>query len=93
MPKPRVTLGRGRHRIGAPFRPVPSHRWDLAKKAAAAQLDQLEPAWLVYYGPGTRRFVAIAVWPAPRPLQVDAFTVEELRALMREAEVEAAIAA
>ncbi|MFC7382843.1 hypothetical protein [Sphaerisporangium rhizosphaerae] len=67
------------------------HQWDPAKRAAAAQLDQIEPGWHVFYGPGTRRFAAIALWPVPDPLRVEAYDVEELRELMRDAELTAAI--
>ncbi|MDH2428864.1 hypothetical protein [Sphaerisporangium sp. TRM90804] len=63
-------------------------RFDRAKKAAAAQLDQLEPSWLVLYGEWTRQFVAFARWTA-EPVRVAAATVEELRELMREAELSA----
>ncbi|RCG29866.1 hypothetical protein DQ384_16970 [Sphaerisporangium album] len=77
----------GRHRIGGPVVRVEPRRWDLAKQAAACQVDQMEPAWFVMYGVGIRRFVAIAVWNAPSPLRVEAATVEELRELMREAEL------
>ncbi|MEV7965137.1 hypothetical protein AB0O34_04050 [Sphaerisporangium sp. NPDC088356] len=79
----------GRHRIGVRPGRVDPRRWDLAKRAAAAQLDQMEPAWHVMYGLGSRRFVAMAIWHAPRPLRVDATTLDELRELMREAELEA----
>ncbi len=39
------------------------------------------------YGLGSRRFVAMAIWHAPRPLRVEASTLDELRELMREAEL------
>ncbi|MEV6982428.1 hypothetical protein AB0M95_14365 [Sphaerisporangium sp. NPDC051017] len=77
----------GRHRIGATPVQVESRRWDPAKRAAAAQLDQLEPGWFVSYGVGCRRFVAIALWHAHAPLRIEATTVDELRELMREAEL------
>ncbi|MEU9887231.1 hypothetical protein [Sphaerisporangium sp. NPDC051011] len=77
----------GRHRIGAALSQVEPRRWDVAKKAAAAQVDQMEPCWSVSYGVGSRRFLAIAVWHVPAPLRVEAATVEELRELMREAEL------
>ncbi|GGK74870.1 hypothetical protein Sme01_34480 [Sphaerisporangium melleum] len=79
----------GRHHIGAVPR-IPHQaprRWDPAKRAAAAQLDQIEPAWTVFYGVGSRRFTAIALWQAPTGLRVEATTTEELRMLMREAEM------
>ncbi|WP_424536835.1 hypothetical protein ACOZ38_44580 [Sphaerisporangium viridialbum] len=79
----------GRHRIGVRPGQVQPRRWDLAKRAAAAQLDQMEPAWHISYGVGSRKFTAIAIWHAPHPLRVEAPTVEELRELMREAELDA----
>ncbi|GAA3800484.1 hypothetical protein GCM10022226_20110 [Sphaerisporangium flaviroseum] len=61
--------------------------WDPAERAAARQLDQMEPAWAVWYGLGARRFYAAAVWAACEPLMVQAGTADELRDRMREAEV------
>ncbi|MEU3167763.1 ATP-binding protein [Streptosporangium sp. NPDC006930] len=83
VPQPRQS---GRHRRGAVTERVDSRPWDLAERAAAEQLDQIEPAWTVWYGTGTRHFHAVAVWPAAEPLIVRARTADELRALMREAE-------
>ncbi|MEV7967447.1 hypothetical protein AB0O34_15900 [Sphaerisporangium sp. NPDC088356] len=77
----------GRHRIGVQPGQVQPRRWDLAKRAAAAQLDQLEPAWHIAYGVGSRKFTAIAIWQAPKPLRVEAPTIEELREQIREAEL------
>ncbi|GII63286.1 hypothetical protein Skr01_33710 [Sphaerisporangium krabiense] len=68
------------------------HRWDPAKTAAAAMLDQAEPGWFIFYGVGTRRFVAIAMWNAPSALRVEAPTLDELREQMREAELGATAA-
>ncbi len=65
---------------------MPHGRWDLAKRAAAQQLDQMEPAWSVWYGVGTRRFYAVATWASSEPLLVLAPTPEELRDLMRDVE-------
>ncbi|MER6176008.1 ATP-binding protein [Streptosporangium sp. NPDC001681] len=76
----------GRHRRGTATAQVVSRPWDLAERARAERLDQIEPAWTVWYGPGTRRFHAVAGWPAPEPLIVQADTADELRDLMREAE-------
>ncbi|WP_440099726.1 ATP-binding protein [Streptosporangium sp. H16] len=76
----------GRHRRGALVSPAAPRRWDADSVARARQLDLLEPAWAVWYGPATRRFHAVALWSAPQPLIVYAGTVEELRDLMREAE-------
>ncbi|GAA3416571.1 ATP-binding protein [Streptosporangium vulgare] len=82
-PQPRQS---GRHRRGTASEQVGSRPWDPAERAAAEQLDQVEPAWTVWYGPGTRHFHAVAVWPASAPLIVRARTADELRDLMREAE-------
>jgi anti-sigma regulatory factor (Ser/Thr protein kinase) len=60
--------------------------WDLAEKAVARQLDQIEPAWSVWYGVGARCFYAAATWQIAEPLLIQARTVEELRDLMREVE-------
>ncbi|MET8142227.1 hypothetical protein ABZU32_18110 [Sphaerisporangium sp. NPDC005288] len=75
---------------GVPPGPVRPRRWDLPQRAAAAQLDQLEPAWFISYGVGSRRFLAIASWH-PAPLMVEATTVHDLRELMRDAELEAVL--
>ncbi|MEU3165211.1 ATP-binding protein [Streptosporangium sp. NPDC006930] len=84
-PQPQPRQG-GRHRRGAVTERVCSRPWDPAERAAAEQLDQIEPAWIVWYGTGTRDFHAVAVWPVAEPLIVRARTADELRALMREAE-------
>ncbi|GII86735.1 hypothetical protein Ssi03_47250 [Sphaerisporangium siamense] len=78
----------GRHRKGTSPVPVHPGNWDVAERAAAGQLDLVEPGWMVSYGVGTRRYFAIATWPAPAPLIVEAPTTDELRARMREAERE-----
>ncbi|GAA3800437.1 hypothetical protein GCM10022226_20050 [Sphaerisporangium flaviroseum] len=80
------TRRRGRHRRGVTATHVHPRRWDPAKRAAAQQLDQIEPAWAVWYGLGARCFYAIAIGPVPEPLIVQARTTDELRGLMREAE-------
>ncbi|RCG30262.1 hypothetical protein DQ384_16090 [Sphaerisporangium album] len=77
---------RGRHRPGTAPTQVRSRPWDLAQKAAAQQLDQMEPVWAICYGVGSRRFYAAATWPTPDPLLVEADTTDELRDLMRAAE-------
>ncbi|MFC4535637.1 ATP-binding protein [Sphaerisporangium dianthi] len=78
---------RGRHRRGGIAIRVRPGDWDLAERVAARQLDQMEPAWAVWYGLGGRRFYAAAVWPASEPLIVQAGTADELLDRMREAEV------
>jgi hypothetical protein len=77
----------GRHRQGRPSTQPNHHEWDSAQRAKAAQLDLLEPGWLVLYGPYYRRFYAIARTSAVSESVVEATTPEELRALMRQAEV------
>ncbi|WP_157594369.1 hypothetical protein [Streptosporangium amethystogenes] len=78
----------GRHRAGAPIVRVRPGRWDDAQRAAAAQLDRLEPAWTVMYGVGSRRFIEMAEWNAPHAIRVEAANVDELRRRMRESELE-----
>ena len=66
---------------------VPRRRgWDPAERHAAWELDRVEPGWCVFYGPYRRRFYAIAAWPAPFPLVLDASDIEELRRQLRETE-------
>ncbi|MEU8268070.1 hypothetical protein AB0B89_12965 [Sphaerisporangium sp. NPDC049002] len=55
--------------------------------AAAVQLDQLEPGWHVMYGTWNRRFYAIALWSC-EPLMINSHTLEGLRELMRQSELE-----
>ncbi|MEV6987399.1 ATP-binding protein [Sphaerisporangium sp. NPDC051017] len=82
----RETRPGGRHRRGRTIEQAAQRRWDLAERAAAHQLDQIEPGWTVWYGVGTRRYYAIATWRTPEPLIVQGRIVDELRDLMREAE-------
>ncbi|MFF0309711.1 ATP-binding protein [Streptosporangium sp. NPDC004379] len=77
---------RGRHRHGAPVTAARPHPWDGAHRDSARRLDEAEPAWTVWYGVGTRRFYAVAAWPAPEPLIVHAAGTDGLRRLMRGAE-------
>lgn len=67
--------------------PKRSRSWDSDQRHAAWELDRSEPRWVVFYGPYTRRFYAIAAWPSPSPLVLDAEGTTELRQLMREADV------
>ena len=46
----------------------------------------MEAGWSISYGVGSRRFYAIAVWPAPEPLIVQACAADQLCRLIREAE-------
>ncbi|WP_433366196.1 ATP-binding protein [Streptosporangium sp. CA-115845] len=75
-PQPRQS---GRHRRGTVTEQVAPQPWDPAERAAAEQLDQIEPAWTVWYGPGTRHFHAVAVWPTPEPLTLRARTADEFQ--------------
>ncbi|GII83980.1 hypothetical protein Ssi03_19700 [Sphaerisporangium siamense] len=80
----RPSTGRHRHGLAAT---VPDRReWDTAQKASAAQLDLLEPGWLVLYGSYYRRFYAIACVNTVAERLVEASDPDELRALMRQAE-------
>ncbi|GAB1821675.1 hypothetical protein [Herbidospora sp. RD11066] len=65
----------------------PRRIWDADKRRAAAHLDQMEPAWVVSWGTGSRRFFAVAAWPVSRPLIIEALGLDELRRLMRMAEM------
>ncbi len=76
----------GRHRRGEPVTQVRPRRWDAVNRERAEELDRAEPGWAVWYGVGTRCFHAVARWPTPELLTVQAATAEELDALMREAE-------
>ncbi|GAA3813409.1 hypothetical protein GCM10022226_37670 [Sphaerisporangium flaviroseum] len=76
----------GRHRHGRPATELGRREWDTAQKARAAQLDLLEPGWLVLYGPYYRRFYAIALVSVVIEPVVEASGPEELRTLMRLAE-------
>ena len=78
---------RGRHRRGAVPRAFVRREWDRAQRADAAELDEAEHRWLVMYRPGSRRFHAIATGTGLAPMIVEARTSEELRELMRDAEL------
>ncbi len=76
----------GRHRDGQVHTPVHRRLWDGPARAEAERLGQAWPNWCVLYSLGLRRFHAIATWPAPEPLMVEADTPEGLETRMREAE-------
>ncbi|GIH62859.1 hypothetical protein [Microbispora siamensis] len=76
-----------RQATGRPSDEVHRRYWDAEQRLAAARLDEVEPAWAISYGLGSRRFYAIATWPVPHPLILDATSLDELRELMREAEM------
>lgn len=66
--------------------PARRRDWDPDKRRAAWELDRSAPGWAVFYGPYSRRFYAIAAWPSPCPLVLDAEDTVELRTLMHEAD-------
>jgi hypothetical protein len=76
----------GRHGEGYRPRTVAPRVFDPTARAQAAQLDQLEPGWLVWYGVYDRLFYAIARTGTADPACIGARTPDALRALMREAE-------
>lgn len=76
----------GRHRAGRPYTLVHRRVWDGPARSEAERLNQAFPGWVVLYGPGSRRFFAIAAWPAPEPVMVEAATAEDLAERMSEAE-------
>ena len=76
----------GRHRAGQARTSVVHRRlWDGPARAQAERLAQAWPSWTILYGVGSRRFYALATWPAPEPLMVEAATAEELERRMYEA--------
>ncbi|MEV6982648.1 ATP-binding protein [Sphaerisporangium sp. NPDC051017] len=67
---------------------MPRGSWDTTERALAQQLNEVEPAWTVWYGVGSRRFFAIATWGTSTPLIVEGRSIDEVRVLMREVESE-----
>ncbi|MFC4536276.1 hypothetical protein [Sphaerisporangium dianthi] len=81
----------GRHALGRPYvevERVDHGTPDLAERAAAVLLDRMEPAWTIMYGPWSRRFHALALYPTPEPLVVEARTAQDLLSRIRQAEQE-----
>ncbi|MFC7387291.1 hypothetical protein [Sphaerisporangium rhizosphaerae] len=81
----------GRHALGQPYVEVERAdrgEPDLADRAAAVLLHRMEPAWTIMYGPWSRRFYALALYPTPEPLTVEARTAQDLLTQMRRAERE-----
>ncbi|MEV7014136.1 hypothetical protein [Streptosporangium sp. NPDC051022] len=79
----------GRHRDGqaTASTPVKTLRpWDGHARAEAERLTRAWNGWTVLYGPGSRRFYAVAAWPTPEPMVLDDRTPDGLEARMREAE-------
>ncbi|MEV0623204.1 hypothetical protein AB0I81_58510 [Nonomuraea sp. NPDC050404] len=60
--------------------------WDPDQRREAWDLDRSASRWIVFYGPYTRQFYAIAAWPSPCPLVLSAGDTAGLRDLMHEAE-------
>ncbi|MBB5626570.1 hypothetical protein [Sphaerisporangium krabiense] len=60
--------------------------FDPAARAQAAQLDQHEPGWLIWYAVYERLFYASTLTGTANPPCVAARTPDGLRELMREAE-------
>ncbi|WP_424535938.1 hypothetical protein ACOZ38_38940 [Sphaerisporangium viridialbum] len=61
---------------------------DVVQKAEAAQLDVLEPGWVVVYLTHRRRFCAFACLEGLGDEVVEARTAAELRRMMRDAEAQ-----
>lgn len=76
----------GRHRAGQPYTHVHQRVWDGPAHDQAEILERSCPGWVVWYGTGSRRFYAIATWPAPEPVMVQAATAENLEEQMNQAE-------
>ncbi|WP_433259760.1 hypothetical protein ACQPYK_49200 (plasmid) [Streptosporangium sp. CA-135522] len=74
----------GRHRDGLVPTTVTPRLWDGPARAEAERLSQAWPNWTILYGTGSRRFYAIAAWPVPEPVIVQAATSEDLEAQMHE---------
>ncbi|GHH67953.1 hypothetical protein GCM10017673_15800 [Streptosporangium violaceochromogenes] len=76
----------GRHHRDGRAR-VPVRRlWGGPARARAAEMERSRPGWVVLYGPGSRRFFAMAAWSVPDPVMVSAPTVEVLEERMEAAE-------
>ncbi|MEV8635797.1 hypothetical protein AB0395_29485 [Streptosporangium sp. NPDC051023] len=79
----------GRHRDGLAVSSLPARTrrpWDGHARAEAERLSRAWSGWTVLYGPGSRRFYAVASWPAPEPVVLDDRTPDGLEARMRETE-------
>ncbi|GGK91795.1 hypothetical protein Sme01_54140 [Sphaerisporangium melleum] len=77
---------RGRHSEGYRSPAVSRRVFDPAARAQAAQLDQLEPGWLIWYAVYDRLYYAISHTGITTPACVAGPTPDALCALMREAE-------
>ncbi|GHH73032.1 hypothetical protein GCM10017673_28930 [Streptosporangium violaceochromogenes] len=76
----------GRHRAGQPHSLVHRRLWDGPARDQAEALERSRPGWVVWYGPGSRRFYAAAAWPAPESIMVEAATADDLHDRMNETE-------
>ncbi|MEV7005716.1 hypothetical protein [Streptosporangium sp. NPDC051022] len=82
------TAGRHRNKETGPPVPAAPHRpWDGPARAEAERLTRTWTGWTVLYGPGSRRFYAVATWPTPEPLVLEDRTSEGLELRIRETEV------
>ncbi|MEU0519532.1 hypothetical protein [Streptosporangium sp. NPDC006007] len=81
----------GRHRAGQPYAPAHRRLWDGPARDHAERLGRAYPGWVVLYGTGSRRFYALAAWPAPEPVMVEDSTADGLEERMRHAETAAAL--
>lgn len=64
--------------------------YDPAKREAAARLARDHPAWLVMWGPHSRRYFAYPTFNAPPGTVLTATSSGGLRARMRQAELASA---
>ncbi|GHH70721.1 hypothetical protein GCM10017673_23040 [Streptosporangium violaceochromogenes] len=76
----------GRHRAGQPYSLVHRRVWDGPARDQAEALERSRPGWVVWYGPGTRRFYAAAAWPTSEPIMVCASTAAGLEELINQTE-------
>ncbi|MFF5204906.1 hypothetical protein [Streptosporangium sp. NPDC000396] len=74
----------GRHRNGLVPATVTPRLWDGPARAEAERLTQAWPGWTILYGAHSRLFYAIAAWPTPEPVIVQAAAPEDLEAQMHE---------
>ncbi|MEV8630107.1 hypothetical protein AB0395_00480 [Streptosporangium sp. NPDC051023] len=82
----RLSRPPGRHRAGQPHTSVHRRLWDGPARAEAERMERSHPAWLVLYSLGTRRFYALATWPASESVIVCDDTAAGLEEQMREKE-------
>ncbi|MFF5211763.1 hypothetical protein [Streptosporangium sp. NPDC000396] len=83
MIRRRPSHASGRHRTGQAATAVHRRLWDGPARAEAERLDRAWEGWTILYGAHSRLFYAIAAWPTPEPMIVQAATSEDLEAQMR----------